>query len=168
MLYASSADYTADAAWLVTRLPDSMFYYLEGFTFVNNGDPVNSIREWRPIPTAVVEIVMISIGLHRPLLSLIGAWAASGKRLIIFGFYASSGDHQDTAATVLLDEHLASEHIPWRPLSEKSIVFGFEILLLVLVSGQLTPEHGKAFGVLHSQEDVKLELPAEWRMNAAG
>jgi hypothetical protein len=46
---------------------------------------------------------------------------------------------------MLLDKHFASEH----------------------VSSPLTPKFGKAFGVLHSQEDVMLELLVGERMDAA-
>jgi hypothetical protein len=168
MVYTSFVDYTANTAWLVMRPPDPAFDYLEGFVFANNGDPINGVREQRRVLAIVADIMMISISLHRHLLRLIGACAASGKHFIIFGFYASFGDHHDKAAIVLLDKHLASEHISSRPLSKKSIVFGFGILLLVLFSGQLTPELGKASSVLHSQEGVMLELSAEGRINAAG
>ncbi|KAJ1268773.1 hypothetical protein BS78_07G159700 [Paspalum vaginatum] len=43
VVYASFADYTADAEWLVTRPPDggAAFDYVEGFAFVNSDDPVN-------------------------------------------------------------------------------------------------------------------------------
>lgn len=47
MVYASIADYTADAEWLVTRPPDAAFDYVEGFAFVNSDDPVNG---WPSVP----------------------------------------------------------------------------------------------------------------------
>ena len=47
MVYASFADYTADAEWLVTRPPDAAFDYVEGFAFVNSDDPVNG---WPSVP----------------------------------------------------------------------------------------------------------------------
>ncbi|CAD6245437.1 unnamed protein product [Miscanthus lutarioriparius] len=47
VVYASFADYTADAEWLVTRLPDAAFDYVEGFAFVNSDDPVNG---WPSVP----------------------------------------------------------------------------------------------------------------------
>jgi hypothetical protein len=47
VVYASFADYTADAEWLVTRPPDSAFDYVEGFAFVNSDDPVNG---WPLVP----------------------------------------------------------------------------------------------------------------------
>ncbi|XP_062192391.1 cytokinin dehydrogenase 11-like isoform X1 [Phragmites australis] len=47
VVYASFADYTADAEWLVTRTPDAAFDYLEGFAFVNSDDPVNG---WPSVP----------------------------------------------------------------------------------------------------------------------
>jgi hypothetical protein len=49
VVYASFADYTADAEWLVTRPPDSAFDYVEGFAFVNSDDPVNG-RPLVPFP----------------------------------------------------------------------------------------------------------------------
>jgi len=47
VVYASFADYTADAEWLVTRPPDAAFDYVEGFAFVNSDDPVNG---WPSVP----------------------------------------------------------------------------------------------------------------------
>ncbi|KAG0523895.1 hypothetical protein BDA96_07G162500 [Sorghum bicolor] len=47
VVYASFADYTADAEWLVTRDPDAAFDYVEGFAFVNSDDPVNG---WPSVP----------------------------------------------------------------------------------------------------------------------
>lgn len=47
VVYASIADYTADAEWLVTRPPDAAFDYVEGFAFVNSDDPVNG---WPSVP----------------------------------------------------------------------------------------------------------------------
>ncbi|TVU05607.1 hypothetical protein EJB05_48776, partial [Eragrostis curvula] len=47
VVYASFADYTADAEWLVTRPPDAAFDYVEGFAFVNSDDPVNG---WPLVP----------------------------------------------------------------------------------------------------------------------
>lgn len=47
MVYASFADYTADAEWLVTRPADAAFDYVEGFAFVNSDDPVNG---WPSVP----------------------------------------------------------------------------------------------------------------------
>jgi hypothetical protein len=147
MVYTSFAEYTENTAWLVMRPPNMAFDYLEVFAFANNGDPINGVREQRRVLATVAEIAMISISLHRHLLRLVGACVAFGKPFIVFGFYASFGDHHDKAAIVLLDKHLASEHISSRPLSEKSIVFGFGILLLVLVSG-----HRARQGLCHSAQ----------------
>uniref|UniRef100_K3YHJ2 cytokinin dehydrogenase n=1 Tax=Setaria italica TaxID=4555 RepID=K3YHJ2_SETIT len=47
VVYASFADYTADAEWLVTRPPEEAFDYVEGFAFVNSDDPVNG---WPSVP----------------------------------------------------------------------------------------------------------------------
>ncbi|KAK3123599.1 hypothetical protein QOZ80_8AG0633390 [Eleusine coracana subsp. coracana] len=47
VVYASFADYTADAEWLVTRPADAAFDYVEGFAFVNSDDPVNG---WPMVP----------------------------------------------------------------------------------------------------------------------
>jgi hypothetical protein len=47
VVYASFAEYTADAEWLVTRPPDAAFDYVEGFAFVNSDDPVNG---WPSVP----------------------------------------------------------------------------------------------------------------------
>jgi cytokinin dehydrogenase len=49
VVYASFADYTADAEWLVTRRPEEeeAFDYVEGFAFVNSDDPVNG---WPSVP----------------------------------------------------------------------------------------------------------------------
>jgi cytokinin dehydrogenase len=46
-VYASFAEYAADAEWLVTRAPDAAFDYVEGFAFVNSDDPVNG---WPSVP----------------------------------------------------------------------------------------------------------------------
>jgi hypothetical protein len=98
-VYASFAIFTAETEWLVMRPVDAAFDYMEGFASVTSDDPTNGVHEQWHVPTAVAEIVMISIGLHR---HLITACAASGKRFIIFGFYVASGDRHDKAATVLL------------------------------------------------------------------
>lgn len=47
MVYASFAEYTADAERLVTRPPAAAFDYVEGFAFVNSDDPVNG---WPSVP----------------------------------------------------------------------------------------------------------------------
>ncbi|KAL6645974.1 hypothetical protein ACP70R_017582 [Stipagrostis hirtigluma subsp. patula] len=47
VVYASFADYAADAEWLVTRPPEAAFDYVEGFAFVNSDDPVNG---WPTVP----------------------------------------------------------------------------------------------------------------------
>jgi cytokinin dehydrogenase len=47
VVYASFADYAADAEWLVTRPSESAFDYVEGFAFVRNDDPVNG---WPSVP----------------------------------------------------------------------------------------------------------------------
>nr|CAB3483171.1 unnamed protein product [Digitaria exilis] len=50
VVYASFAEYTADAEWLVTRREeddDEVFDYVEGFAFVNSDDPVNG---WPSVP----------------------------------------------------------------------------------------------------------------------
>lgn len=41
VVYASFADYAADAEWLVTRPSESALDYVEGFAFVRSDDPVN-------------------------------------------------------------------------------------------------------------------------------
>ncbi|EEC83684.1 hypothetical protein OsI_29488 [Oryza sativa Indica Group] len=47
VVYASFADYAADAEWLVTRPPHEAFDYVEGFAFVRSDDPVNG---WPTVP----------------------------------------------------------------------------------------------------------------------
>ncbi|KAF0900939.1 hypothetical protein E2562_037079 [Oryza meyeriana var. granulata] len=47
VVYASFADYAADAEWLVTRPPHEAFDYVEGFAFVRSDDPVNG---WPSVP----------------------------------------------------------------------------------------------------------------------
>uniref|UniRef100_A0A453T935 Cytokinin dehydrogenase 1 FAD/cytokinin binding domain-containing protein n=1 Tax=Aegilops tauschii subsp. strangulata TaxID=200361 RepID=A0A453T935_AEGTS len=47
VVYASFAEYAADAEWLVTRPAESAFDYVEGFAFVRSDDPVNG---WPSVP----------------------------------------------------------------------------------------------------------------------
>lgn len=47
MVYASFAEYAADAEWLVTRPAESALDYVEGFAFVRSDDPVNG---WPSVP----------------------------------------------------------------------------------------------------------------------
>ena len=47
VVYASFADYAADAEWLVTRPSEQAFDYVEGFAFVRSDDPVNG---WPSVP----------------------------------------------------------------------------------------------------------------------
>uniref|UniRef100_A0A0D9X8N0 cytokinin dehydrogenase n=1 Tax=Leersia perrieri TaxID=77586 RepID=A0A0D9X8N0_9ORYZ len=47
VVYASFAEYAADAEWLVTRPPHEAFDYVEGFAFVRSDDPVNG---WPCVP----------------------------------------------------------------------------------------------------------------------
>ncbi|CAM0874792.1 unnamed protein product [Alopecurus aequalis] len=47
VVYASFAEYAADAEWLVTRPSESAFDYVEGFAFVNSDDPLNG---WPSVP----------------------------------------------------------------------------------------------------------------------
>ncbi|XP_006660189.2 cytokinin dehydrogenase 11 [Oryza brachyantha] len=47
VVYASFADYAADAEWLVTRPAHEAFDYVEGFAFVRSDDPVNG---WPSVP----------------------------------------------------------------------------------------------------------------------
>ncbi|KAG8047578.1 hypothetical protein GUJ93_ZPchr0008g11657 [Zizania palustris] len=47
VVYASFADYAADAEWLVTRPANEAFDYVEGFAFVCSDDPVNG---WPSVP----------------------------------------------------------------------------------------------------------------------
>lgn len=47
VVYASFADYAADAEWLGTRPPHEAFDYVEGFAFVRSDDPVNG---WPTVP----------------------------------------------------------------------------------------------------------------------